>query len=202
MCFFCRETLLALLFLTTFTVNKLRNGKDTARRQTLTRDICMRSAFLQETSTMHHPPFRRRHHEPNCHEYSSRSDHKNGRNVHNVKKFAVDIGTGFVGPGSVTSMRMLHREEKWPDLCTLLTTTVAMWLKGKPVFVRHKPGWTVMGRFWSAECSQRVKRIIFRSMVWSIFLTRWETLLPQSFRQVHSLQGTQPHAEKGKSSLD
>ena len=39
--------------------------------------------------------------------------------------------------------------------------TVAMWLKGKPVFVRHKPDGTVMGRFWSAECSQRVKRIIF-----------------------------------------
>ena len=43
-----------------------------------------------------------------------------------LKKFAADIGTvmnqsneehqvGFVGPGSVTSMRMLHREEKWPD---------------------------------------------------------------------------------------
>ena len=39
-------------------------------------------------------------------------------------------------------------------------------------------GWTVMGRFWSAECSQRVKRIIFRSMVWSTLLTGWETLLP------------------------
>ena len=52
--------------------------------------------------------------------------HKNGRNVHNVKTFAADIGiamnqsneehqVGFVGPGSVTSMRMLHREVKWPD---------------------------------------------------------------------------------------
>ena len=30
----CRETLLALLFLTTFTVNKMGNGKDTARRHT------------------------------------------------------------------------------------------------------------------------------------------------------------------------
>ena len=54
---FHRETLPALLFSTTFTVNKLRNGKDTARRRTLTRNICMRSAFLQVTSTMHHPPF-------------------------------------------------------------------------------------------------------------------------------------------------
>ena len=35
-----------------------------------------------------------------------------------------------------------------------------------------------MGRFWSAECSQRVKRIIFRSMVWSTLLTGWETLPP------------------------
>ena len=39
-------------------------------------------------------------------------------------------------------------------------------------------GWTVMGRFWNAECSHRVKRIIFRSMVWSTLLTGWETLLP------------------------
>ena len=54
---FCRETLLALLFLTTLQWTNCEMGKDTARRQTLTRDICMRSAFLQETSTMHHPPF-------------------------------------------------------------------------------------------------------------------------------------------------
>ena len=43
-----------------------------------------------------------------------------------LKKFAADIGivvnqskeehqVGFVGPGSVTSMRMLRREGKWPD---------------------------------------------------------------------------------------
>ena len=43
-----------------------------------------------------------------------------------LKKFAADIGivmnqrkeehqVGFVGPGSVTSMRMLPREGKWPD---------------------------------------------------------------------------------------
>ena len=45
--------------------------------------------------------------------------------------------------------------------------------------VRLRAGWTVMGRFWSAECSQRViKRIIFRSMVWSTRQTGWETLLP------------------------
>ena len=45
-----------------------------------------------------------------------------------------------------------------------------MWLKGKPVLRAAQAGWTVMGRFWSAECSQRVKRKIFRSMVWSTFL--------------------------------
>ena len=39
-------------------------------------------------------------------------------------------------------------------------------------------GWIVMGRFWIAECSQSVKRMIFRSMVWSTLLTGWETLLP------------------------
>ena len=43
-----------------------------------------------------------------------------------LKKFTADIGivmnqskeehqVGFVGPGSVTSMRMLHREVKWPE---------------------------------------------------------------------------------------
>ena len=35
-----------------------------------------------------------------------------------------------------------------------------------------------MGRFWSAECSLRIRRIIFRSMVWSALLTGCETLLP------------------------
>ena len=35
-----------------------------------------------------------------------------------------------------------------------------------------------MGRFGSAECSLRIRRIIFRSMVWSALLTGWETLLP------------------------
>ena len=40
-------------------------------------------------------------------------------------------------------------------------------------------GWTVMGLFfWSAECSQRVKHIIFHSTVWSTLLTGWETLQP------------------------
>ena len=56
-CGFYRETLRTLLFLSTFTVNKLRSGKDTERRRILTRNICMRSASLQVTSTTHHPPF-------------------------------------------------------------------------------------------------------------------------------------------------
>ena len=43
---------------------------------------------------------------------------------------------------------------------------------------RQRQRWTVMGRFWSADCTQRVKRIIFRSMVWSTLLTGWGTLLP------------------------
>ena len=96
---------------------------------------------------------------------------------------------GFVGPGAVTSMRMLHREEKWPDsmgkLCptpralgTLLTCNCSNVAERQARLRAAQAGWTLMGRFWSAECSQRVKRIIFRSMVWSTFLTGWETLLP------------------------
>ena len=115
---------------------------------------------------------------------------------------------GFVGPGSVTSMRMLHREGTWRDsmwkLCPTQSVLGTLLTYCSNVAERQarlraaEAGWTVMGRFW------RVKRIIFRSMVWSTLLTGWETLLPalQSFRQVHSLQGTQPHAVKGKLSLD
>ena len=54
-------------------------------------------------------------------------------------------------------------------------TSVAMWLRGKPAFGHRLDG---DGRFWSAECSLRIRRIIFRSIVWSALLTGWETLLP------------------------
>ena len=98
-----------------------------------------------------------------------------------LKKFAADIWivmnhskeehqVGFVGPGSVTSMRMLHREGKWPDsmekLCptqrvlgTQLTHSCSNVAERQARFRAAQAGWTVMGRFWSAECSQRVKRI-------------------------------------------
>ena len=144
-----------------------------------------------------------------------------------LKKFAADIGivmnkskaehqVGFVGPGSVTSMRMLHREEKWPaskgKLCptqrvlgTLLTYSCSNVAERQARLRAAQARWTVMGRNWSAECSH--KRIIFRSMVWSTLLTGWETSSAQpcrlwSFRQIYGLQGTQPHAGKGKWSLD
>ena len=63
-----------------------------------------------------------------------------------LKKFAADIGivmnqskeehqVGFVGPGSVTSMR-LHREEKWPDSL------------GKFVPNAESPGYTVDLQLW------------------------------------------------------
>ena len=59
-----------------------------------------------------------------------------------LKKFTADIvivmnqskeehQVGFVGPGSVTSMRMLHREVKWPDNM------------GKIVPNTQSPGYTV-----------------------------------------------------------
>ena len=83
---------------------------------------------------------------------------------------------------------MLHREGKWPDsmekLCptlrvlgTLLTYNCSSVAERQARLRAPQAGWTVMGRFWSAECPQRVKRIIFRSMVWSTILTGWETLL-------------------------
>ena len=96
---------------------------------------------------------------------------------------------GFVGPGSVMSIGMLHREVKWPDsmgkLCptqivfgTLLTYNCSNVAERQAHLRAAQIGWTVMGRFWSAERSQRVKRIIFCSMVMSTLLTGWETLLP------------------------
>ena len=96
---------------------------------------------------------------------------------------------GFVGPGSVTSMRILHKEGKWPDsmvkLCptlgvlgSLFTCNCGNVAERQARLHAAQAGWTVMGRFWSAECSQRVKRTNFRSMVWSTLLTGCEILLP------------------------
>ena len=97
---------------------------------------------------------------------------KNGRNVHNVKKVAADIGivvnqseeehqVGFVRPGSVTSMRTLHREGIWPDsiekLCptqrvlgTLLTYNCSNVAERQARLRAAQAGSTVMGRF--LEC--------------------------------------------------
>ena len=116
-------------------MNKLRNGKDTARRQTLTRDICMRSAFFtgdiyDASSTIFADDITKRT-VTNTQEVIT----KMGETSTMLKKFAADIGivmnqskeehqVGFVGPGSVTSMRMLHREGKWPDSMDKLCPTV------------------------------------------------------------------------------
>ena len=125
---------------------------------------------------------------------------------------------GFVGPGSVTSMRMLHREGKWPDsmekLCptqrvlgSLLTCNCSNVAERQARLRVAQAGWALMGRFWSAECSQRVKRIYFpqHGLVDTPDRVGNSSAQPcrlQSLRQVYSLQGTQPHARKGKWSLD
>ena len=96
---------------------------------------------------------------------------------------------GFVGPGSVKSMRTLYKGNEWPEgmvkLCptqrvlgTLLTYNCSCVAERQARLRAAQTGWTVMGRFWSAECSLRIRRIILRSMVWSALLTGWETLLP------------------------
>ena len=65
---------------------------------------------------------------------------------------------GFVGPGSVTSMRMLHREETWPDsmekLCptqrvlgTLSTYNCSNVAERQARLRAAQAGWTVTGRF-------------------------------------------------------
>ena len=84
---------------------------------------------------------------------------------------------------------MLHKEGQRPGnlgkLCptqrvlgTLLIYSCSNVVQNQARFRSRQAGWNVVGRFWSAECSQRVKRIIFRSMVWWTLLTEWETLLP------------------------
>ena len=96
---------------------------------------------------------------------------------------------GFVGPGSVKWMRTLYWRNEWPEdigkLCptqrvlgTLLTYNCGNVAERQARLRAAQTGWTVMGRFWSAECSLRIRRIIFRSMVWSALLKGWETLLP------------------------
>ena len=107
-------------------------------------------------------------------------------------------------------MRTLYKGNEWPEgmgkLCptqrvlgTLLTYNCSNVAERQARLRAAQTGWTVMGRFWSAECSLRIRRIIFRSMVWSALLTGWETLFAQqsrlqSLRQVHCLQGAKPHA--------
>ena len=95
-----------------------------------------------------------------------------------LRKFAADIGivmnrskeerqVGFVGPGSVTSMRMLHREGKWPDrmgkscptprvLGTLLTYNCGNVAERQARSRAAQAGWTVMGRFWSVPSESNV----------------------------------------------
>ena len=95
-----------------------------------------------------------------------------------LRKFAADIGivmnrskeerqVGFVGPGSVTSMRMLHREGKWPDsmgkscptqrvLGTLLTYNCGNVAERQARLRAAQAGWTAMGRFWSVPSESNV----------------------------------------------
>ena len=86
-------------------------------------------------------------------------------------------------------MRTLYKGNEWPEgmekLCptqrvlgTPLTHNCSNVAERQARLRAAQTGWTVMGRFWSAECSLRIHRIIFRSMVWSTLLTGWETLLP------------------------
>ena len=95
---------------------------------------------------------------------------------------------GFIGSGSVPSLRTLYKECSWPEdmgkLCptqqvlgTLLTYNCSTVAERQAHLRAAQALWMVMGRFWSAECSLRVRRIICRSMVWSTLLTVWETLL-------------------------
>ena len=62
--------------------------------------------------------------------------------------------------------------------------------------------WTVMGRFWSAECSLTASQTHYfpqHGLVDTPDRVGDSSAQPfrlQSFRQVHSLQGTQPHAGK------
>ena len=71
-----------------------------------------------------------------------------------------------------------YKGNEWPEgmgkLCptqrvlgTLLTYNCSNVAERQARLRAAQTGWTVMGRFWSAECSLRIRRIIFRSMVWS-----------------------------------
>ena len=132
--FFYRETSLTFLSSMMCSVNKSRNGKGIARKWMKTRNICMRSAFARVTFSMHHPPFLlatsrnelpRQHHDMIT---------KTENTFRMFGKFAADIGiamnqskdghqVGFVGLGSVTSMRMLHKEGPWPGILEKLCPT-------------------------------------------------------------------------------
>ena len=126
---------------------------------------------------------------------------------------------GFVGPGSVTSMRMLHREEKWPDSMGKLCPTqrvLRTWLTYNCSNVAEgeaRP--SSCGTSWMDSYGTFLERGVFTASQTHHFLQHGLVGTPdrvgdsstqpgrlQSFRQVHSLQGTQPNAEKGKWSLD
>ena len=88
------------------------------------------------------------------------------------QKFAADIGivtnqskkehhVGFVGLGSVTSIRMFHRGEVARQHGEIVSNTespgytVNLHVAERQARLRAaQAGWTVMGRFSSAECSQ------------------------------------------------
>ena len=84
---------------------------------------------------------------------------------------------GFVGSGSVTSMRTLYKGGGWPEDMEQLCPTqrvLGTLLTHNCSFVAERQARlraAVMGRVGSAECSLRVRRMTFRSLVWSTLLT-------------------------------
>ena len=167
---------------------QIAKWKDTARRRILTRSNLRAKCF-----------FYRRHHETNCNEYPSGSDHKMGETSTLLQKFAADIGIVRTKARKNTrSVLLVLVRSRRCECCTEKGNGQTAWgncaqHRESWVHLTYNCGnvaerqarlraaqaeWTVMGRFSNAECPQRVKRIIFRSMVWSTLLTEWKTLLP------------------------
>ena len=198
--FFTKETSLALLFLTMSTVSKSPSGNTAAKRRTETRSTyihakCFFTGVIHgASSTIFADDITKRTVTKTPQEVIT----KVGKASKLFKNIPADIGivmnqskeehqVGFVGPGSVKSMRTMYKGNEWPEgigkLCptqrvlgTLLTNNCSNVAERQARLRAAQTGWTVV--FWSAECSLRIRRIMFRSMVWSALLTGWETLLP------------------------
>ena len=124
---------------------------------------------------------------------------------------------GFVGPGSVTSMRMLHRWEMARQHGEIVSNTESL---GYTVNLQLlQCGWkaspSLCGTSRMDSYGTFLERGVFTASQTHYFPQHGLVDTPdrvgdsssqscqlQSFRQDHSLQGTQPHAGKGKWSLD